>query len=95
MSAIGANFRSKEDIISSYVKDINFSGNFDLKRIENELTMLLMERPAIKLDWYGENVINEVSGKETRVEKIKSVKIYYTGSDLEGKLLPKVLDFYL
>jgi hypothetical protein len=95
MSSLGANFRSKEDIISSYIKDINFSGNFDLKRIENDLTSLLLERPAIKLDWHGENIINEVSGKETRIEKIKSVKIYYTGTDNDGKLLPKVLDFYL
>ena len=95
MAGLGANFRSKEDIISTYVKDVNFAGYFDLKKIENELTMLLMERPAIKLEWYGENVINEVSGKETRVEKIKSIKVYYTAADSEGKLMPKVLDFYL
>lgn len=95
MAGLGANFRSKEDIISTYVKDVNFAGAFDLKKIENELTMLLMERPAIKLEWHGENVINEVSGKETRVEKIKSIKIYYTTADSEGKLMPKVLDFFL
>lgn len=88
------NNRSKEDIIASYIGNINFNENFNVKKIEQDLRVLLHETPAIKLEWTSESKVNEISGKSTRVEKLSAIKVVYTTYDREGKIAPQTLTFY-
>lgn len=95
MSQYGADMVHKEVIIENYIKNINFNDpKFNVKAMERDLTTLLHEKPAIKIDWKNEKAINEVSGKEFNVEKFASIKVIYTTEDNEGKLAPKSLTFY-
>lgn len=69
----------KADAITNYIQSIDFEGQFNVQKIKEDLKTMLGEVPAVKLEWAAESVINEVSGKnEGRIEKILSVKIFYT-----------------
>jgi hypothetical protein len=92
----GANVLSKETIIENYIASVNFNDpRLDLNKIERDLSAVLHEKPAIKLSWRNERTVNELSGKESVLEKVASVKIYYTTYDSEGKIAPKSLIFYI
>lgn len=91
----GAEIQTKESIIESFIKNINFNdANLDVNSLKRELSKLLREEPGIKIDWKSEKTVNEVSGKESVIEKMAAIKIIYTATDGEGKLIPKSLTFY-
>lgn len=86
---------SKENIIDNYIKQINFKEKFDARQIEQDLAILLHERPAVKLEWSAITKINEISGQNTRVEELTGIKIYYTVFDNEGKIAPRKLEYHI
>lgn len=95
MSNYGSEFQSKESIIQNFISNVNFNDpKLDMHRVKRELAVLLHEEPGIKLDWMKDKTINEISGKETTIEKVASVKVYYTLTDAEGKIVPKSSTFY-
>lgn len=95
MIAYGAGMVNKETIISDYIANVNFNDpRFDVAKMKRELSVLLQEEPGIKLNWITEKTVNEVSGKEVAVDKVASVKVYYTLQDAEGKLAPKSVLIY-
>jgi hypothetical protein len=76
----------KEDAITNYIKSIDFEGNFNVEQMKNDLKLMLGETPAVKIEWDADQVINEINGKdEGRIEKIRSVKVFYTNSRGEVK----------
>jgi len=92
----GANLQSKESIIQELLQNTNFNDpKLNVKEVKRKLTDLLHEEPGIKIDWINQKAVNEVTGKETQVEKVASVKVYFTATDAEGKLAPKSLTFYV
>ena len=69
----------KEDAITNYIKSIDFNSDFNVNEMKRSLKMILGEEPAVKLEWTADTIINEVSGKkEGRVEKLMSVKVFYS-----------------
>lgn len=95
MSNYGSEFQSKESIIQNFISTINFNDpKLDMHKVKRDLTVLLHEEPGIKIDWMNEKTVNEISGKEISVEKVASVKVYYTLTNAEGKIVPKSSTFY-
>ena len=91
----GANMIDKETLIYEYVKGVNFNDpRFNVNQVKSDLTRLLHEEPGIKLQWANEKTVNEVSGKETYIERVASIKVYYTINDAEGKIAPKSVQIY-
>lgn len=75
----------KEDAITNYIKSIDFNGDFNVNIIKESLKTILGEEPAVKLEWTADTIINEVSGKkEGRVEKLVSIKVFY--SNIAGEV---------
>jgi hypothetical protein len=82
----------KEDAITNYIKSINFDGNFNVEQIQNDLKLMLGESPAVKIEWGADQVINEISGaNEGRIEKVRSVKVFYT--NYKGEV--KKVEYYI
>lgn len=82
----------KADAITNYIQSVDFNGQFNVEKIKNDLKTMLGETPGVKLEWAAENVINEVSGKkEGRIEKVLSVKVFYT--TLVGEV--KKVEYYI
>ena len=76
----------KADVITKYIQSANVNEDIDVEQLQQGLKQLLGEQPAIKLEWTASNVINEVSGKqEGRIEKLLSVKVFYTTADNQIK----------
>jgi hypothetical protein len=76
----------KEKIINDYISliDVDNLSKIDYHKIENELAVALGEKPAVQLAYEDDIKLNE-SGKEVeRVNKIKSINIFYTYTDSEG-----------
>lgn len=91
----GASMMTKESIIEEYISKVNFNDpKFNVNNLKRTLATLLHEEPGVKLNWRNDKTVNEVSGKETTVEKIASIVIFYTVTDAEGKLAPKSLTYY-
>lgn len=90
----GSNMQSKESIIEEYLKNVNFNdAKLNLNIIKKDLKKLLLEEPGIKLEWKTERTLNEVNNNITIVDKVASVKIYYT-TEVEGQLMPKSVTYY-
>lgn len=92
----GANLQTKESIIEEYLKNVNFSDpKFSVNRIKQELRTMLKEEPGIQLSWQVHKAVNEVTNKETIVEKINTVKVVYTTQNAEGQLVTKSMVYYI
>ena len=74
----------KEKIIQNYILDIDFKGDFSVKKIKNELKGLLHEMPAIDIRYTRDKFITEdLKGNkvEVRDEKVTSVVIIFCDGD--------------
>jgi len=71
----------KEDAITEYIKSIDFKKDYSVTKIQEKLKSIIGENPAVKLEWTAENIINELNGnKEGRIEKLLSIKVFYSNS---------------
>lgn len=79
----------KEQTIREYVMRINWKDNFSVKQIKEDLKRTIKEVPGVELKWNKEEVINEVNGKSSIKESVKSITIAYSdGENKDGS--PKV-----
>lgn len=77
------------------VKAINdFVSGMDFKEINTEiigesLRSALGEKPAVRLNYKTDELINEASGKTEKIEKIESLSIIFTiEREINGEMVP-------
>jgi hypothetical protein len=68
----------KAQIIDNYMRNVVINNNINIDLIEEELTRLLGEKPAVRVEWDATISVNEASGKEIREEKINKLTILFT-----------------
>lgn len=78
----------KEQMITEYVKNIDFlTQNFSVKQIKEDLKTILMETPAINIEYNKENMIVEdkTTGEKTTVREsnVKSITIAFSDGEQE------------
>ena len=76
----------KQKIINDYMSliDLNNINNIDYKKIEQELSLALNEKPAVKLIYEDDTLLNEDGKPDKKISKLKTIEIYYTYNDNTG-----------
>jgi len=76
----------KVKVINDYMSllDLNNPSKIDYKKIENELSIALNEKPAVKLKYEDDIVLNEDGTGEKKVNKLRTIEVFYTYTDSEG-----------
>ena len=84
------NFQTKEQIITQYMSNIDFSGDWSYKKIQEGLKRLIGEEPAINISYRKDVILNEFNSEAKEVKKIDKIDIIYS-PDLDNKF--KTLSF--
>lgn len=85
-----------EQHITNYIKNIDFTDKkLSVKQIENDLQILLKEKPSVRFEWTADVKLNEDTGKSERLERIHQVIIGYSGLDANGNTIGKKLKFLI
>lgn len=73
--------QQKIKAINNYMSLIDIDENIDYKKIEFELASLLGEKPAVQLEYKDETFLNEDGKEAKKINKLKSINIFYTYED--------------
>lgn len=74
----------KEKQINEFVSNnLNFDNPEDINvsQIKMGLRNLLGEEPAVRFNYKGDTIINEVEGTKKHIKKLESISIVYTYQD--------------
>jgi hypothetical protein len=71
-------FQNKEQIITEYLRNINWKGNWSYKKIQSDLKNLIGEEPAIEILYKKDVMVNELNSEVKEVRKIKGIDIIYS-----------------
>jgi uncharacterized protein (DUF1499 family) len=80
----------KEKHIKDYITGVDFTGEFSVREIKENLRKIIKETPGIEIVYKRDTYLAEVKGGKDRVvEKVKTVSIAFTdGEDDNG--IPRV-----
>lgn len=67
----------KEKVINNYISNIDYN-TIDIERIKEDLQQLIGEKPAIKLNYKQESLLNEDGSKGKKFEKLESITVIFT-----------------
>jgi hypothetical protein len=89
----------KEQMIQNYIKLVDFSGDFSVAKIKNDLKKILKETPALEVKYVKNKLLTE-DKKGNKIEKIdekvKSVVIAFTdGFDSNNRIIVHKVEFYI
>jgi hypothetical protein len=88
----------KEQMIQNYVLKIDFSGDFSVSRIKNDLKGILHETPAVEVRYKKDKLVTEdLKGNKvvTVDEKVKSIVIAFSdGVDAHNRPIVHRVEFY-
>ena len=94
-----ASAQLKEQIIQSYIMNVDFNGDFSMRKIRAELKELLQETPAVDVRYTKEKHITEdFIGNKIIVtdEKVNSVVIAFSdGVDINGMPIVHKFEYYI
>lgn len=82
----------REHMISQYITNVDFKGDWSLKSIKEGLSTLLNEYPAIEVVYEKDAFLNEVTGKAQEFKKLKSIKVTFSDSDDKFKTVEYLLE---
>jgi len=76
----------KQKLINDYFASIDFT-EINIDQLKNELGNIIGEKPAIRLNYKREEMINEEGTKTgKKLEKIQSITVIFTyEKDIDGK----------
>jgi len=74
----------KKKAINDYISRIDDFSSIDIDTIKEDLSRLIGERPAIRLNYKQDQLINEDGSKGKRIEKLESLTIIFTYDILMG-----------
>lgn len=87
----------KEQIINNYISEyITSNDDIDVYTMKTQLRDKLGEMPDIQINYSKDKLIVEKNGKlvETKIDKLKSISIYFTHGDYSKPSVGK-LEFLL
>lgn len=73
----------KEKVINNYISNIDYNV-IDVEQIKADLQQLLGEKPAIKLNYKQETLLNEDGSKGKKFEKLESITVIFTYDAIIG-----------
>lgn len=71
----------KEMAIKDYVSNIDFSGDWSLSKIKEDMRKFLGEEPGIDVIYKKDVMVNEVSGESKEFVGVNKVQIVFTDTD--------------
>ncbi len=71
-------FYTKEQIITNYIKNVDFNGNWSYRQMEKELHKLLGEKPAINVLYKKDGVLNEFNSEATEISVVDKIEIIFS-----------------
>lgn len=82
-------FQTKEQMISGYISDIDFTKDgWSYRKIQEDLREMLGEAPALNFNYKKDVVLNEFNSEATEINIIESVDVIFSPNlDEKGKLL--------
>lgn len=83
-------FQTKEQIITEYLGNIDFSGDWSYKTIQRELHKLIGEEPAINVKYEKDVYISELNSEAKEINRVDKIDIVFS-PNLDRKV--KTLSF--
>lgn len=71
----------KEIAIRDYVSGVDFSGDWSLSKIKEDMRKFLGEEPGVDILYKKDVMINEVSGESKEIKKLNEIVIVFTDLD--------------
>lgn len=71
----------KEVAIRDYISNIDFTGDWSLSRIKEDMRKFLGEEPGIDIIYKKDVMVNEVSGEAKEFSGVNKVQIVFTDTD--------------
>lgn len=70
----------KEQQINKYISDyLSDKPEFiDIEKIINDIGNVIHEKPAVKLNYIKEEILNEASGEKEDIESVESITVIFT-----------------
>ncbi len=88
----------KNQMIQNYVVQVDFSGDFSVSKIKNDLRNILHETPAVEVKYTKSKMVTEdLKGNkiEKVEEKVKSIVVAFSdGEDSKGNPIVHKVEFY-
>ena len=81
----------KEMAIRDYISNIDFTGDWSISKIKEDMRRFLGEEPGIDIVRKKDVMVNEVSGEAKEITKLDKIQIVFT--DLDNKF--KKLEFII
>lgn len=83
---MNANEEMKAKIINDYISllDLDNASKIDYHKIENELAIALGEKPAVQLQYEDDVKLNESGEEVSKINKLKTINIFFSYTDSEG-----------
>lgn len=78
-------FKNKEQMITDYMTNIDFKGDWSYRKIKQDLKGLLGEEPAVDVVYEKDVVLNEINSEAKEVNKIKEISILFS-PDLDNSV---------
>lgn len=73
----------KEIAIKDYISNVDFTGDWSLSKIKEDMRRFLGEEPGIDIIYKKDVMVNEVSGESKEFSGVNKVQIVFT--DLDNK----------
>ena len=71
-------FQTKEQIITEYLNNVDFNGEWNYKKIQRDLHSKLGEEPAISIKYTKDVVLNELNSEATEIKKIDTIDVIFS-----------------
>lgn len=81
----------KEIAIKDYVSNIDFTGDWKLSKIKEDMRKFLGEEPGIDIIYKKDVMVNEVSGESKEFVGVNKVQIVFTDLDNRFKKLEFII----
>lgn len=71
-------FHTKEQIITNYINNVDFKGDWSYKKIKKDLKQMLGEEPAVDITYEKTAVLNEINSEAEEINVIKDISILFS-----------------
>ena len=71
----------KESSIREYISNIDFSGDWSIYKMKEDMSKFLGEQPGIDVSYKKDVYLNEATNKAVKVQKLEKIEIIYQDID--------------
>jgi phage gp37-like protein len=72
------NFKNKEQIITEYLSNVDFSGDWSYNKMQNDLRQMIGEAPAINITYKKDVQMNEINSEAKEIQVVDKIEVLYS-----------------